>query len=355
MAWGDDQGGQAMPAIPDQTEEYDQASGITTITTYRKNALGQSVKTVQKVKVTKKTVSIPKTVVARRKWEKFGDSKGRQAGHHGKGYTDAGTTNIDVNDQTLEMTPVLQVKDEVNESAGRAFDKMTAVASEAWRPKNRGDTSTEAAAAWAAANGLSADMNDSGFRGGGGEGGSLAALAARAGAGAGAGYVPPSMRNADGSKNMEKVAERDDSCTVRVSNLSEDVKDSDLRELFRRFGAIQRVYLAKDRETQQSRGFAFINFYDRSEAQMAIDKLNGHGYDHLILSVSWANPSAAPVAGAPPPGGAAFGPTPGAGAPPGERPKLRLAPAGSGTGAKADVTSRFDSHVFDSGLDRFRT
>ena len=42
-----------------------------------------------------------------------------------------------------------------------------------------------------------------------------------------------------------------------------------LRELFRRFGAIQRIYLAKDRETHQSRGFAFINFFARDDAQRA--------------------------------------------------------------------------------------
>ena len=71
---------------------------------------------------------------------------------------------------------------------------------------------------------------------------------------------------------------------------TEDVKDSDLRELFRRFGPIQRIYLAKDRETHASRGFAFINFFNREDAQNAINKLDGHGYDHLILSVSWANP-----------------------------------------------------------------
>ena len=45
------------------------------------------------------------------------------------------------------------------------------------------------------------------------------------------------------------------------------------------------------RETHQSRGFAFINFFAREDAQKAIDKLDGHGYDHLILSDTWANPS----------------------------------------------------------------
>jgi translation initiation factor 3 subunit G len=51
------------------------------------------------------------------------------------------------------------------------------------------------------------------------------------------------------------------------------------------------VYLAKDRETGLSRNFAFINFYNREDAQLAINKLDGHGYDHLILSVAWAAPS----------------------------------------------------------------
>ena len=35
-------------------------------------------------------------------------------------------------------------------------------------------------------------------------------------------------------------------------------------------------------------GFAFVHYYDKSDAQKAIDKLNGFGYDHLILKVEWA-------------------------------------------------------------------
>ena len=237
-----------------------------------------------------------------------------------------------------EMTPKEQVKEETNESAQRAFEKMNVGTFEAWKPKNRGDTSVNAAKEWAEANGLAgADGEDNGRMGGrpagGGGGGGLAALMAGQG---GSSYVPPSMRNADGTRNAE-MAERDDSCTVRVSNLSEDVKDSDLRELFRRFGAIQRIYLAKDRETHQSRGFAFINFFAREDAQKAIDKLDGHGYDHLILSVSWANPS-------------------GEQRPTGPPPDLHSGPPPGGGGeSRRSVDSRFDKQVFDSGLDRFRT
>ena len=37
-----------------------------------------------------------------------------------------------------------------------------------------------------------------------------------------------------------------------------------------------------------TQGFAFINYYKRTDAQMAIQELDGHGYDHLILKVEWA-------------------------------------------------------------------
>jgi len=325
--------------VPANHETEPDINGIKEITTYRKNELGQTVKTVQKVKVSKRTVKVSKSVLARRQWGKFGAeaSKGKAKGFHGMGYQDSATTTIDISEQVLEMNPKEQIKEENNESAQRAFEKMNAVATEAWRPKQR-DMGAAAAKEWAEANGLIGLDDDKPRMGNipdGAGAGSLAALAARQGGASG--YVPPSLRNADGSRNAQ-MAERDDSCTVRVSNLSEDVKDSDLRELFRRFGAIQRIYLAKDRETHQSRGFAFINFFSRDDAQKAIDKLDGHGYDHLILSVSWANPGNGDAPKQAPPTGAAFGPALG---------------GGSGEG-RAQISDRFDKQVFDTGLDRFR-
>ena len=92
---------------------------------------------------------------------------------------------------------------------------------------------------------------------------------------------------------------------------------------------------------------AFINFFSREDGQRAIDKLDGHGYDHLILSVSWANPSAGgdgPKAA--PPTGAAFGPALGSGG-----------PGGGGASrfeGRGSIADRYDKQVFDSGLDRFR-
>ncbi|CAK8675180.1 unnamed protein product [Clavelina lepadiformis] len=107
-------------------------------------------------------------------------------------------------------------------------------------------------------------------------------------------YVPPSMRsggNTAGSSMPTGRGSRDEQATIRVTNLSEETKESDLQELFKPFGPIQRIYLAKDKHTQQSKGFAFINFYNRDDAAKAIKSVCGFGYDHLILNVEWAKPS----------------------------------------------------------------
>ena len=48
------------------------------------------------------------------------------------------------------------------------------------------------------------------------------------------------------------------------------------------------MFLGRDRRTNESRGFAFINYVMRDDAQKAIDTMNRYGYDNLILSVEWS-------------------------------------------------------------------
>merc|ERR1712238_64818 len=81
-------------------------------------------------------------------------------------------------------------------------------------------------------------------------------------------YIPPSARAA--MAGGVKLAERrtDDLNTIRVTNISENTTEADLQDLFKPFGRISRVYLAKDKET-----------------------LQGFGYDHLILKLEWARPN----------------------------------------------------------------
>ncbi|GAB1602769.1 eukaryotic translation initiation factor 3 subunit G-like isoform X1, partial [Argonauta hians] len=107
-------------------------------------------------------------------------------------------------------------------------------------------------------------------------------------------YVPPSLRdgaNKGRGESMNNSKRGDDFATIRVTNLSEDTREADLQELFRPFGNIHRIYLAKDKNTCQSKGFAFINFLRHEDAAQAILGVSGYGYDHLILNVEWAKPS----------------------------------------------------------------
>jgi translation initiation factor 3 subunit G len=73
-----------------------------------------------------------------------------------------------------------------------------------------------------------------------------------------------------------------------VSNLPEEATEQDLTELFKTFGKTLRIFLAKDKSKQVSRGFAYVTFMNKEDAQRAIWGVNDYGYNHLILKVEWA-------------------------------------------------------------------
>ena len=103
-------------------------------------------------------------------------------------------------------------------------------------------------------------------------------------------YVPPARRMPAGTALPSWQDDRDRN-SLRVTNVSEDATEDDLRALFVKFGRVQRLYLGRDRETNRSRGFCFVTYYTRQDAQLALSKLHGYGYDHLILNVEWSKPS----------------------------------------------------------------
>uniref|UniRef100_A0A6N2LT11 Eukaryotic translation initiation factor 3 subunit G n=1 Tax=Salix viminalis TaxID=40686 RepID=A0A6N2LT11_SALVM len=103
-------------------------------------------------------------------------------------------------------------------------------------------------------------------------------------------YVPPSLRAGAERTVGSDMRRRNEENSVRVTNLSEDTREPDLHELFHTFGSVSRVYVAIDQKTGVSRGFGFVNFVNKEDAERAINKLNGYGYDNLILRVEWATP-----------------------------------------------------------------
>ena len=59
---------------------------------------------------------------------------------------------------------------------------------------------------------------------------------------------------------------------IYISNLSYDVNDSDLRELFEEYGEVSSAKVIMDRETGRSRGFGFVEMSDDTQGQKAIDE-----------------------------------------------------------------------------------
>ena len=77
-----------------------------------------------------------------------------------------------------------------------------------------------------------------------------------------------------------------------VGNLSYSTGESDLRELFAAYGAVDSVAVITDRDSGRSKGFGFVEFGNDAEGQAAITGLNGKEVGGRALTVSQARPKA---------------------------------------------------------------
>merc|ERR1719481_291672 len=76
--------------------------------------------------------------------------------------------------------------------------------------------------------------------------------------------------------------------SLKVDGLSHRTSIDDLESLFEKYGRIGDVYIPKDYRTKESRGFGFVRFYSKNDAEDAIDALDGRKYDGRELSVQYA-------------------------------------------------------------------
>lgn len=279
MKWGDQDGEDAE----DDTKTASSGNstfitpadkdGIKTITEFSVDEAGKKIKVIRKVKEIRKISKVNKYVLERRQWKKFGDCTGLPPGPENN-VTYTSHENI-----TLVLKP--RKREEAQEEEEDPLAKLGAKDSIVvcrlcgetghWTLKcptrgtivPKGQTAESVAAQAKEAETAMATTGK---------------------------YVPVHMRNGGAGRREGGREERDDSTTIRVTNISAETTEDDLRDLFRRFGHTSRIYLAKDRNTGESRGFAFINYTTRESAQKAIDRLNGHGYANLILNVEFSKP-----------------------------------------------------------------
>lgn len=73
-----------------------------------------------------------------------------------------------------------------------------------------------------------------------------------------------------------------------VGNLPYDVTEAELRTHFSAVGAVTYVSLPTDRETGRQRGFAFVEFGDRAQAEEAVRRFNNQAFKGRPLAISEA-------------------------------------------------------------------
>ena len=75
-----------------------------------------------------------------------------------------------------------------------------------------------------------------------------------------------------------------------VGNLSFDVTEDQLREMFGPYGTVQTAQLISDRDTGRSKGFGFVEMTNDKESAAAIAGMNGQMSGGRALTVNEAKP-----------------------------------------------------------------
>jgi translation initiation factor 3 subunit G len=276
--WAEDDEDDTLTLPPPQiTKNKD---GSETIVSYRIDDSGKKIKTTRRIRKTTVRQTVNPRVAERRSWAKFGVEKGKPAGPQ----TD--TTSIAEN---------IAFRPSVNWKASQQEEKNTIEQKKATLKDTKIKCRICGGDHWTSKCPYKDTMAPEGEPGPG-----LTAEEDGSQAGGGLGtqsgsYVPPHLRgkNVTGERmgGGKYGHERDDLATLRVTNLSEGADEQELKELFGRWGSVTRVFLAKDRETGRAKGFAFVSYADRAQAQRACEKMDGFGYLHLILRVEFAKKS----------------------------------------------------------------
>ena len=76
--------------------------------------------------------------------------------------------------------------------------------------------------------------------------------------------------------------------SIYVGNLSYEINQEDLNEVFAEYGTVKRVHIPTDRETGSVRGFAFVEMESEVDEDKAIQALDGAEWMGRSLKVNKA-------------------------------------------------------------------
>jgi len=89
-------------------------------------------------------------------------------------------------------------------------------------------------------------------------------------------------------RGSRRPPETDEMISLKVDNLTYKTTPESLKRVFDRYGDVGDVYIPRDPYTQDSRGFAFVRYFDQRDADDAIDAMDGQMLDGRPLRVQLA-------------------------------------------------------------------
>ena len=99
-------------------------------------------------------------------------------------------------------------------------------------------------------------------------------------------YVPPNRR-ADATAPAADVGKAVSTNCLRVSYLSQQITEEEFFARFARFGKIVKIFLPRDHTTGEYKGYGYVTFLKRENAEKALQVMDRRGYDNLIMHVAW--------------------------------------------------------------------
>ncbi|GBD53811.1 RNA-binding protein [Microcystis aeruginosa NIES-298] len=76
--------------------------------------------------------------------------------------------------------------------------------------------------------------------------------------------------------------------SIFVGNLSYEISQEDLVEVFKDYGEVKRVHVPVDKETGRKRGFAFVEMVSKGQETAAIEALDGADWMGRSIKVNQA-------------------------------------------------------------------
>lgn len=100
---------------------------------------------------------------------------------------------------------------------------------------------------------------------------------------------PPPARHTRRPREVIRGSEEERARTssIFVGNLPYSFEERDVVNLFERFGRLRQVSVPIDRYTRRNRGFAFIEFEQRADAEDAFNKYNGYEMEGRKMRLDW--------------------------------------------------------------------